>query len=141
MNQQAPKPPIFDASTLLQKPSKGAWMWLLPLALVLIAAVYAAVYFQWHVKAVAAGAVLIAFAAHVFAWLLSLIALVPIVGPLVVKALSLSLIWLLNALGYCVSFLAIRRGYSKDVLTYRGLTLALLVGIIIGFVLGSLLGG
>jgi hypothetical protein len=41
-------------------------------------------------------------------------------------------------MGYLVSFVAIRRGYSRDVLTYRGLTIALLVGIIIGYILGHL---
>jgi tetrahydromethanopterin S-methyltransferase subunit F len=38
-----------------------------------------------------------------------------------------------------VSYIAIRRGYSKDVLTYRGLTVAVIIGIVIGFVLGKLL--
>ena len=47
-------------------------------------------------------------------------------------------IWLLNAIGYLVSYVAIRRGYSKDVLTYRGLTFALIIGIVLGFVLGRL---
>ena len=37
------------------------------------------------------------------------------------------------------SFVAIKRGYSKDVLTYRGLTIALIVGIIMGFILGHLI--
>ena len=72
------------------------------------------------------------------AWGLGIIGLVPIIGPLIVKVLSLSIIWLLNAVGYLVSFTAIKRGYSKDVLTYRGLTVALLVGIVIGYVIGSL---
>ncbi len=76
---------------------------------------------------------------NAFAWLLGIIALVPVVGPLVVKALSIGLIWLLNALGYLVSFIAIRRGYSKDVLTYRGLTVAVIIGIVIGYVLGKLI--
>jgi hypothetical protein len=67
------------------------------------------------------------------------IGLVPVIGPLVVKVLSLSIIWLLNAIGYIVSFVAIKRGYSKDVLTYRGLTIALIIGIIIGYVLGHFL--
>lgn len=62
----------------------------------------------------------------------------PIIGPLIVKVLSIGLIWLLNAVGYLVSYIAIRRGYSKDVLTYRGLTVAIIVGIVIGFVLGRL---
>jgi hypothetical protein len=68
-----------------------------------------------------------------------LISLVPIIGPLLVKVLSLSIIWLLNAIGYLVSYIAIKRGYSKDVISYRGLTIALITGIVIGFVLASLL--
>lgn len=76
---------------------------------------------------------------NAFAWLLGLIAVVPVVGPLIVKVLSIGFIWLLNAVGYLVSFIAIRRGYSKDVLTYRGLTVALIVGIVIGYVLGKLI--
>ena len=81
---------------------------------------------------------LFAALSHVLAWGLGIIGLVPIIGPLIVKVLSLSIIWLLNAVGYLVSLTAIKRGYSKDVLTYRGLTIALLTGIVIGYVIGSL---
>ena len=52
----------------------------------------------------------------------------------------MSFIWLLNAVGYLVSYIAIKRGYSKDVISYRGVTIALLVGIVIGYVLGHFLG-
>jgi hypothetical protein len=38
-----------------------------------------------------------------------------------------------------VSYIAIKRGYSKDVISYRSVTIALLVGIVIGFVIGHLL--
>ena len=85
------------------------------------------------------GVLLVAAASHVLAWLLALIGLVPIIGPLLVKVLSLSIIWLLNAIGYLVSYIAIKRGYSKDVISYRGVTIALIAGIVIGFVLASLL--
>ena len=34
---------------------------------------------------------------------------------------------------------AVRRGYSRDMLTYRGLTMALIAGIVIGFILGKLI--
>jgi hypothetical protein len=64
---------------------------------------------------------------------------VPIIGPLLVKVLSLSIIWLLNAVGYLVSYVAIKRGYSKDVLTYRAVTISLITGIVIGFILANLL--
>jgi hypothetical protein len=88
---------------------------------------------------IAGSVVVIGLVSNAFAWLLGLVGLVPLIGPLIVKALSLGFIWLLNAVGYLVSFVAIKRGYSKDVLTYRGLTVAVIIGIVIGFVLGRLI--
>jgi len=96
-------------------------------------------HFHIDTKVIAGSVFLIGLLSNAFAWLLGIIALVPFVGPLIVRVLSYGLIWLLNALGYFVAFVAIRRGYSKDVLTYRGLTVALIVGIIIGYVLGKLI--
>ena len=91
-------------------------------------------------RSVIAGSVLaVGLISNAFAWLLGIVALVPVIGPVIVKVLSIGFIWLLNAVGYLVSYIAIRRGYSKDVLTYRGLTVALIIGIVIGFVLGKLL--
>ena len=95
---------------------------------------------HYHVdrSVIAGGVVAIGLVSNAFAWLLGLIALVPVIGPIVVKVLTIGFIWLLNALGYLVSYIAIRRGYSKDVLTYRGLTVALIIGIVIGFVVGRI---
>ncbi len=87
---------------------------------------------------IAGSVVVVGLVSNAFAWLLGLIALVPIIGPLLVKILSIGFIWLLNAIGYLVSFVAIKRGYSKDVLTYRGVTIALIIGIVIGYILGKL---
>lgn len=130
---------IFDQDAITQPPKRGAWKLMLPLSILLIIAVYAALYFGWDAKAVGAGVLLIAVVTKLFIWVLGIIGLVPFIGPLIVKVLSLSIIWLLNALGYLVSFVAIKRGYSKDVLTYRGLTIALIIGIIIGYVIGHYL--
>jgi hypothetical protein len=91
-------------------------------------------------KSIIAGVlVVVGLISNAFAWLLGIVALVPIIGPLIVKILSIGFIWLLNGVGYLVSYVAIRRGYSKDVLTYRGLTVSVIIGIVIGFVLGRLL--
>jgi hypothetical protein len=57
----------------------------------------------------------------------------------VAHVLSLPFIWLLNGVGYLVSVVAIRRGYSKDVLNYRIITITLLFGITFGYVLGKVL--
>ncbi len=130
---------IFSEESIVSPTKLGAWKWMLPLSIALVLAVFAAWHFGWHAKAVTTGVVLLAAASHVFAWILGIITLVPIIGPLLVKVLSLSIIWLLNAVGYLVSYVAIKRGYSKDVLTYRAVTIALITGIVIGFILANLL--
>lgn len=130
---------IFNEEEIIQPAKRGAWKWMLPLSVVLTIAVFSAWHFGWHAKAVTAGVVLFAGISHVFAWVVSIIALIPIVGPLIVKVLSIGVIWLLNAIGYLVSYVAIKRGYSKDVLTYRAVTIALITGIVIGYILCSLI--
>ncbi|MDP1596408.1 MAG: hypothetical protein Q8S46_01870 [Methylotenera sp.] len=140
MNLHLPEPPeIFDKKSITRRPKRGAWKLMVPLSLVLITFICAALYYGWDVKAVAAGVVLFGTLSNLFIWLLGIIGLVPIIGPLIVKVLSLSIIWLLNAIGYLVSYVAIKRGYSKDVLTYRGVTIALITGIVIGYVIGHYL--
>jgi hypothetical protein len=129
-------PEIFDPETVTKPPKRGAWKLMLPLSILLLAAVYLAWHFGWHANAVTAGALFLAAASHALVWLLGLIAMVPFIGPIIVKVLSLSFIWLLNAIGYLVSYIAIKRGYSKDVLTYRAVTIALITGIVIGYVVG-----
>jgi hypothetical protein len=47
--------------------------------------------------------------------------------------------WIVNGLGYFVSVIAIKKGYTKEMVRSRVLTLALLVGILIGYILGHLL--
>lgn len=105
----------------------------LPLVALLCLFLWLGTVWHWDRSLLAAVTLLIALLSGLFVWLLGVIALVPIVGPLIVKVLSLSIIWLLNAVGYLLSYIAIRRGYSRDVLTYRGLTIALIIGIILGY--------
>jgi hypothetical protein len=121
------------------RPARGSWKIMLPLWAALLGLVWLGLHFHVDQRVVAGGVLLIGFFSSAFAWLIGVIGLVPLVGPLIVKLLAIPVLWLLNALGNLVSLIAIRRGYSKDVLTYRGLTIALLVGIVIGYVLGHLI--
>ena len=130
---------IFNSDEITQPTKNGTWKWMLPLSVVLAIAVFAAWHFNWHAKAVITGVVIFATISHVFAWIVAMVGLIPIIGPLIVKVLSIGVIWLLNAIGYLVSYVAIKRGYSKDVLTYRSVTVALIVGIVIGYILCSLI--
>lgn len=115
------------------------WKVMLPLWLVMGGLVWLGLYLNVDRSVIAGSVLAVALISNAFAWLLGIVALVPIIGPVIVKVLSIGFIWLLNAVGYLVSYIAIRRGYSKDVLTYRGLTVAVIIGIVIGFVLGKLL--
>lgn len=114
------------------------WKIMLPLWLAMAGLAWLGWRFDVDAGVVAGSLLVVGLVSNAFAWLLGLIALVPVVGPLIVKVLSIGFIWLLNAVGYLVSFIAIRRGYSRDVLTYRGLTVAVIIGIVIGYVLGKL---
>ena len=79
------------------------------------------------------------FFTQIFAGFGALIAMVPWIGPFVIKVFTIPFFWMLNAMGYVVSIIAIKKGYSKQLTRSRVLTVALLFGIIIGYVLGHLM--
>jgi hypothetical protein len=135
--QALPKPPLHLPEI---RPPKSAW-WQSWKVMVLVwlalgTMIWLGLHFNVNRHVLAAGVVIIGLLSNAFAWLVGIVALVPFVGPLIVKVLSIGFIWLLNAIGYLVALVAIRRGYSKDVLTYRGLTVALIIGIVIGYIIG-----
>jgi hypothetical protein len=99
--------------------------------------IYVGLYYRIDKSVVAVSVLLVGVLGQAFAALVVWIGLVPVVGPAVAHVLSLPFIWLINGVGYLVSILAIRRGYSKDVLNYRIITIAFLFGITFGFVLGK----
>lgn len=90
-------------------------------------------------KIVVFATILIGLFTQAFAGLGALIAMIPVAGPLIVKVLTIPFFWILNGLAYLVSLLALRKGYGKDVVSSRVITLALLVGTVIGYILGNLL--
>ena len=129
--------PEFNTEDLIKPRRRLDWKIMLPVWIFLIALLAVGYYRHWDARVVGGGALIVAILSNALAWLVAVIAMVPFVGPLIVKILALPFIWLLNAVGYFVAMLAMRRGYSKDVLTYRGLTIALIVGIVIGYVVGK----
>lgn len=105
----------------------------------LIIFVIAGVYFGVPKKIIGGGIIAVGWVTGAFAGLMIMIGLVPLVGPIIVSVLSLPVIWLLNGLGYFVSIIAIKKGYSKEVVNSRILTAVLIVGIVIGYVLSKLI--
>jgi hypothetical protein len=90
-------------------------------------------------RAIAVVAILFGLLTQAFSGLMVLLALVPWVGPLIVKALSIPLVWLMNALGYFSAVVLVKRGYGRGVLKTRVVTTAVIVGVVIGYILGKLI--
>lgn len=132
------EPDDFEIDLSPRAPWWRNWKVMLPVWIVIGGLVWLGLHYNVDRSVIAGSVVVVGLLSNAFAWLLGFIALVPVVGPIIVKVLSIGFIWLLNAVGYLVAYIAIRRGYSKDVLTYRGLTIAVIIGIVIGFVLGKL---
>ena len=76
---------------------------------------------------------------QIFSGITSLVALIPFFGPFILKVVSIPIFYILNAMGWVVSAVAIKKGYVNELSKSRTITLALLVGIIIGYILGNII--
>ncbi len=114
--------------------SNAIFSWLVIALLVTVG-----LYFNIDEHIVGAIVILVGFLGQAFGALVAWIALVPLIGPIVAKVLALPFIWIINGIGYLASAVAIKRGYSKDVLNHRVITVTLVVGITLGYVLGKVI--
>ena len=87
-------------------------------------------------KIIVFGAFIFSIFTEVFVGLGVLIGAIPFLGPFLIKIISIPIFWILNALGYIISAVAIKKGYSTELAKSRVITLALLIGIIIGYITG-----
>lgn len=90
-------------------------------------------------KVLALFALIAGFVTNGFVALGALVAVIPIVGPLLVKLFSIPILFVLNSLGHLVSVMAMKKGYHTGAMSYRVLTIILLVGVVIGYIVGNLL--
>ena len=90
-------------------------------------------------KIIVFSAFIISVFTEAFVGLSAIIAAVPIVGPMIIKIVTLPIFWVFNAMGTLVSGLAIKKGYATELARGRILTLALLIGMIIGYIIGNLI--
>ena len=101
--------------------------------------VYIMLIFKLDARAITIITLLLGYITNIFAGLTTLIGLVPIIGPLIVKVFTIPFFWLLNGMGYFTSAYAIKKGYGRDIMSHRLITITLLIGIIIGYILGHLI--
>ncbi|MDK9699653.1 MAG: DUF4112 domain-containing protein [bacterium] len=113
---------------------------MLLLSIVILVAI-AAILIGVDKPVIAAILLVIGLVGQVFSGLLALLGLIPVIGPLLVGALSLPFIWLMNALGYVVSMKMVAEGKGREVLNWRTVAMVFVTGIAIGIVIGRLLPG
>jgi len=102
-------------------------------------AIYVGLHFRFDKKIVTFGVVVFGLLSQAFAGLLALIALVPVVGPLIAKVVTIPLVWVANGFAYIVTLLVLKKGHKIDIFKSRVLVTTLLIGVILGFILGKLL--
>ena len=98
-----------------------------------------ALYFGVDKKIIVFAAFVISIFTEIFVGLGVLIAAIPIIGPLIVKIVSIPFFLILNAMGTVVSGVAIKKGYGTEMARGKIITLALLIGIIIGYIMGHII--
>ncbi len=90
-------------------------------------------------KIIGFSVVIIGFITHLFMEIMGLVALIPVIGPLIVRIVTLPFIIVVNFIGYIVTLFAFKKGYKVEVAKSKMFTSALLIGIVIGFIVGKLL--
>ena len=104
----------------------------------IIGAIVIALKYGVDKKAVVFGTVTIGVFTQAFASLSALIGALPLIGPFIVNFFAIPLVWVIQASGSLVGAVAIKKGYTKEMVKSRVLTLALLIGILIGYIIGHL---
>ena len=107
--------------------------------LVLGIIVYLMLAYKLDIRAITIITLLLGYITNVFVGFTTLVGLVPVIGPLIVKVFTIPFFWLLNGIGYFTSAYAIKKGYGRDIMSHRLITIVLLSGIVLGYILGHLI--
>ena len=111
----------------------------IPLWVLIGASVAVALQYRVDEKIVVFTTLVLGIFTQVFAGLGALIAMIPILGPILIKVVTIPFFWMINALGHGVSIVAIKKGYTDELVKSRVLTIALLIGIVLGYIMGNLI--
>ena len=111
-------------------------LWILLFTLIYLAFSYGEQY-GINERIIILSALVLGVFTQIFTGITSLIAIIPFFGQFILKVISIPIFYFLNAIGWVVSAIAIKKGYANELSKSRTVTLALLVGIIIGYILGN----
>ena len=124
----------MNKTTILSSYRKKIVIWMIAGGLI-----FTASYYGIDKKLIVFTAFIIGVFTEIFTGIGVLVAAIPVVGPMIIKIVSIPIFWILNALGTLVSGIAIKKGYATELAKGRIMTLALLIGMIIGYIIGNLI--
>ena len=101
--------------------------------------IYIMLKYKLDIRAITIITLLLGYITNVFVGLTTLVGLIPFFGPLIVKVFTIPFFWLLNGMGYFTSAYAIKKGFGRDILSHRLITIVLLIGIVLCYMLGHLI--
>ena len=101
--------------------------------------VYLMLVYKLDIRAITIITLLLGYITNVFISLTTMVGMIPVIGPLIVKVFTIPFFWLLNGIGYFTSAYAIKKGYGRDIMSHRLIIIILLIGIILGYILGHLI--
>ena len=106
--------------------------------ILLVVFIVVAKYLGVEGRIIALVVLVVGWLSQAFAFLLALLALIPVVGPLIVSVVTLPFFLVVNGLAYVITLVSVRKGYVRSAIESRILVAALLVGMVMGYVLGKL---
>lgn len=106
---------------------------------IIVLTVFIGKYFHLDKKIMTFGVIIFGILTQAFLWLLRIIGLIPIIGPIIVKIITLPVIWLTNGLIYVITLIALKKGSKMEILKSRILVVSFIIGTVVGFILGKLL--
>ena len=79
-----------------------------------VAVICAALYYGIDKKIILFATFFISIFTQIFVGLGALVGMIPFVGPLIINIISIPVFWFLNAMGYVVSGVAIKKGTPRN---------------------------
>ncbi len=116
---------------------KKLWM-ILVIFMAVLLMIGLLLYIKVDIRAIAILTIITGYITKLFSGLSLLVSSIPVIGPVIIKVISLPAVWLMNGLGYFTSLFAIKKGYGKEMMNHRAISIVLLIGIILGYILGYL---
>ena len=108
-----------------------AWVIIIIVSIILIS-------FNIDKRVIAIVSIIIGWLTNAFLGVSAVITTIPLIGPVIVKLVSIPFFWLMNGVGFFSSAYAIKKGETQLALTHRLVSVVLVMGMIIGYVIAHL---